>query len=194
MEPPGRRLLRDAVEAAVDGAAPGRGRLPLLPAWEELGRPAPGEIPHALAAWRTAAGRALAGHRGLYAQWPVALTARWRAARLAAGAGVAADAPWPADGATVWRLITLPGGTDGLFSGIASAFLTGRSLVETLPPVSAIATLSLPDAEACAGTLRELRPALLRLGGFGGLSPTRLRPARPPWSGASMNCSPATGR
>jgi ATP-dependent RNA helicase SUPV3L1/SUV3 len=169
---PGRRTLRDAVEAAADGgAAPGHGRLPLLPAWDELGGPAPGEIPSALAAWRTAAAGALAGHPGLYAQWPVALTAKWRAARMAAGAGPAADAPWPADGATLWRLLTLPGGPDGLFPDIAAAYLTGRSLTGLLRPVPEIALLPLPDAEAHAGLLLELRPALLRLGDLGGLSP-----------------------
>jgi hypothetical protein len=170
--PPGRRLLRDAVEAAADGgAAPGRGRLPLLPGWEELGGPAPGEIPHALAAWRTAAARTLAGHLGLYAQWPVALTAKWQVARMAAGAGPAADAPWPVDGPTVWRLITLPGAPDGLFPDIAAAFLAGRSLTGLLRPGSEIASLPLPDAETYAGMLCELRPALLRLGEVGGLSP-----------------------
>jgi ATP-dependent RNA helicase SUPV3L1/SUV3 len=170
--PPGRRLLRDAVEAAADGgAAPGRGRLPLLPAWEDLGGPAPGEIPHALAAWRAAAAGALAGHHGLYAQWPVALTAKWQAARTATGSGPAADAPWPADGPALWRLLTLPGGPDGLFPRIAAAFLAGRSLTGLLRPLPDIALLSLPDAESYAGTLRELRSALLRLGDFGGLSP-----------------------
>ncbi|MGY0063241.1 DUF6397 family protein [Streptomyces sp. LZ34] len=161
--------LVDRAVAAANGSASTGLRAqaaPLRPTWTDLGRPQPGEIPHALTGW-TAAARTTAEERPWLRPMPVdELRAKLYAARQAAGVPAAVDAPWPQDGHTVWRLITLPVDTDRpTHPAICRAALRGASLRGLLRPHTTIATMDLAKAEEYAATMRDLRTAALAFDG-----------------------------
>ncbi|GAA4620040.1 hypothetical protein GCM10023196_002460 [Actinoallomurus vinaceus] len=165
-------LVRAAV--AVANGAPSDlsiTKASLRPDWCELGDPTPAEIPHALSGWRKAARREASDHPWLRPAPIDTLLAMWQAARAAVGARATVDAPWPGDGPTVWRLMTLPVDADGAFPEIASAVLTDRSLRRLLRPDSVISRMSLDEAERHAAIMRDLSSAGRSFGVVGGVSP-----------------------
>ncbi|MGI5224646.1 helicase-related protein [Actinoallomurus sp. CA-142502] len=165
-------LVRAAV--AVANGAPSDlsiDRAHLRPDWCELGDPAPAEIPHALTGWRKAARHAV-GARPWLRPAPIdPLLSMWQAARAAVRARATVDASWPGDGATVWRLMTLPVDAGGAFPAIASAVLTDGSLRGMLRPESAVARMSLDEAERHAAMMRDLGAAGRSFGVVGGVHP-----------------------
>ncbi|WP_371578288.1 DUF6397 family protein [Streptomyces sp. NBC_01314] len=170
----GARLLNQAVEAA-NGARSGGLRVTtarLRPTWTDLGRPEPGEIPHALAGW-TAAARKVAYERSWLRPTPVAeIHAKLQVARQAVGAPLHIDARWPRDGRTVWRLITMPIDADRpAYPAVCRAVLHGAALHHLIRPRARIERMTLPQAEEYAATMRDLGTAVLAFGReCGGLS------------------------
>ncbi|GAA4605286.1 hypothetical protein GCM10023195_18290 [Actinoallomurus liliacearum] len=141
----------------------------LRPDWGELGDPTPAEIPHALRGWRKAARREASARPWLRPASIETLLTMWETARATVRAPVTVDAPWPGDGPTVWRLITLPVDADGAFPEIAAAVLTGRSLRTILRPDSVISRMSLDEAERHAALMRDLSSAGRSFGAVGGV-------------------------
>ncbi|MEO3785554.1 DUF6397 family protein [Actinocorallia sp. B10E7] len=172
------RLLDQAVHAA-NGARPGDLRVTtarLRPTWTDLGRPEPGEIPHALAGW-TAAARKAAQDRPWLRPMPVAeIHAKLQRARQAVGAPLDVNARWPRDGRTVWRLITMPVDADRtVYPAVCRAVLLGAPLRHLVRPSALIERMALSQAEAYAATMRDLSTAVLAFGReCGGLSTEEL--------------------
>lgn len=170
----GARLLDQAVQAA-NGARSGGlcvTTARLRPTWTDLGRPEPGEIPHALVGW-TAAARKAAQERSWLRPMPVAeILAKLQAARQVVGAPLDVDARWPRDGHTVWRLITMPVDTDRpAYPAVCRAVLHGAALHHLIRPRARIERMTLPQAEEYAATMRDLGTAVLAFGReCGGLS------------------------
>ncbi|MGW3565485.1 DUF6397 family protein [Streptomyces sp. NPDC000941] len=165
------RLVDRAVAAANGSASTGlrAQAAPLRPAWTDLGRPQPGEIPHALTGWTAAARTAAEEHPWLRPMPVDGLRAKLYAARQAAGVPAAVDAPWPQDGQMVWQLITLPVDVGRpTHPAICRAVLRGTSLRSLLRPCTAIATMDLAMAEEYAATMRDLRTAALAFDGVCG--------------------------
>ncbi|MHA5052473.1 DUF6397 family protein [Streptomyces sp. SD15] len=170
----GARILDQAVQAA-NGARSGGLRVTtarLRPTWTDLGRPEPGEIPHALAGW-TAAARKTAQERSWLRPMPVAeILAKLQVARQAVGAPLDVDARWPRDGHTVWRLITMPiDANRPAYPAVCRAVLHGAALHHLIRPRARIERMALPQAEEYAATMRDVGTAVLAFGReCGGLS------------------------
>jgi ATP-dependent RNA helicase SUPV3L1/SUV3 len=168
------RLLDRAVQAA-NGARSGDLRVTtarLRPTWIDLGRPEPGEIPHALAGWAAAARKA-AQERSWLRPMPTAeILGKLQAARQAVGASLDLDARRPREGHTVWRLITLPIDADRpAYPAVCRAVLHGAALHHLIRPRARIERMALPQAEEYAATMRDVGTAVLAFGReCGGLS------------------------
>ncbi|MFD4256483.1 DUF6397 family protein [Streptomyces sp. NPDC058534] len=170
----GARLLDQAVQAA-NGARSGGLRVTtarLRPTWTDLGRPEPGEIPHAVAGW-TAAARKTAQECSWLRPMPVAeILLKLQVARQAVAASLDVDARWPRDGHTVWRLITMPIDVNRpAYPAVCRAVLHGAALHHLIRPAVCIERMTLPQAEEYAATMRDLGTAVLAFGReCGGLS------------------------
>ncbi|GAB3959659.1 hypothetical protein GCM10029978_007170 [Actinoallomurus acanthiterrae] len=169
---PDAEIVRAAV-AVANGAPSGLSitRASLRPDWYELGDPTPAEIPHALSGWRKAARHEASAHPWLRPAPIDTLLTMWQVVRASVHAQATVDTPWPGDGETVWRLMTLPLDADGALAEIASAVLTDRSLRRMLRPDSAISRMTLDEAEHHAAIMRDLRSAGRSFGVVGGVDP-----------------------
>jgi ATP-dependent RNA helicase SUPV3L1/SUV3 len=162
------RLVARAAQTA-NGLAPADLSLaaaPLSPVWADLGEPAPGEIPFALAGWATAA-RIAARTSTWLAPMPIdTLQERLRTAADCTGVPRTVDAAWPVDGRTLWRLATLAVDPDRpAFRLICRAVVDSVSLRGILRSAQAVAGMTLEAAEEYAGLVRDLRTAALAFGG-----------------------------
>jgi len=172
------RLLDQAVQTA-NGTRPSDLRVTtarLRPTWTDLGRPEPGEIPHALAGWKAAA-REAAQDRSWLRPMPVTeIHAKLQRARQTIGAPLDVEARWPRDGHTVWRLITMPVDADRTaYPAVCRAVLRGDPLHHLVRPRALVERMTLPQAEEYAATMRDLGTAVLTFGReCGGLSTEKL--------------------